>query len=415
MELTQVYDPLNNPFASAALAALPVVLLLGLLATGRVSAHLAALAGLVAAARREAKEVPAAADAVRFDVEDTGIGIDPKDHSRIGNEFYQARRGRGQAAEGTGLGLALTRRLVNLMGGAFWFRSAPGQGSCFSFALPRQPLRPRPRDGTSSAEMPALPAGRPAALVIEDHVPTNKLLTDWLLEAGLEAASAFSGPEGLELARALHPRLILLDIGLPGMDGWQVLTELKGRPETASIPVTVVSALEGSEPPRQLDVLEWFVKPLDKDRFLRRLRHSCPGLFGTGRPITVLVVDDERSARKLLSDLLACEGVTVIEAEDGREALGLLEHAHPDLVLLDLLMPEIDGFQFVQAVRAGPRWRHLPIVVVTAKDVTEEERQRLQGHIQAVLGKNTLTQEKLLERLRALGFSGHGAAVPAGS
>src|SRR5262249_55737260 len=158
------------------------------------------------------------------------------------NEFYQARRGRTQAAEGTGLGLALTRRLVNLMGGTFWFRSAPGAGSCFSFALPLQPVRPRPRDGTgtSSVEVPALPtSGQPAALVIEDHVPTNKLLTDWLLEAGLEVASAFSGPEGLELARRLRPQLILLDIRLPGMDGWQVLTELKGHAETAAIPVMV--------------------------------------------------------------------------------------------------------------------------------------------------------------------------------
>jgi PAS domain S-box-containing protein len=364
---------------------------------------------------REARAVPAAeALAVRFDVEDTGVGIDPKDHGRIGNEFYQARRGRSQAADGTGLGLALTRRLVNLMGGGFWFRSAPGAGSSFSFALPLRPARPRPRDGTglSSAETPALPAGgRPAALVIEDHVPTNKLLTDWLLEAGLEVASAFSGPEGLEAARKLRPQLILLDIRLPGMDGWQVLTELKGHAETAAIPVMIVSALEGSGLPRQLDVLEWFVKPLDKDRFLRRLRRSCPALFGAGRPVTVLVVDDEGRARKMLSDMLEGEGVTVVEAEGGREALGLLEHAHPDLVLLDLLMPQTDGFHFVQAVRGDPRWRHLPILVVTAKDLTDVERQWLNGHIQAVLSKDALTQEKLLERLRALGFAGQAKGV----
>jgi CheY-like chemotaxis protein len=173
----------------------------------------------------------------------------------------------------------------------------------------------------------------------------------------------------------------------------------------------VVSALEGSGLLRQLDVLEWFVKPLDKDRFLRRLRGSCPGLFRVGRPVTVLVVDDERRVRKMLSDLLEGEGVTVIEAEGGREALGLLEHAHPDLVLLDLLMPETDGFQFVQAVRGDSRWQHLPILVVTAKDLTDEDRQRLNGHIQAVLSKDALTQEKLLERLRALGFVGKAAGA----
>jgi PAS domain S-box-containing protein len=356
---------------------------------------------------QHARPVPdGQARAVRFDVEDTGAGIDPNDQGRIGNEFYQGRRGRGQAAEGTGLGLALTRRLANLMGGAFWFKSALGRGSTFSFALPLQPTRPRPRADGDSHEGPALPpAGRPAALVIEDHVPTNKLLSDWLMEAGLEVASTFTGPEGLEVARQLRPQLIVLDLRLPGMDGWEVLAELKGHAETASIPVMVVSALEGSGVPRQLDVLEWFVKPLDKDRFLGRLRDSCPGLFARGRPLTVLVVDDEGKARKLLCDLLGAEGMTVVEAGGGREALRLLGEVQPDLVLLDLLMPDADGFEFVRAVRGDPRWQHLPIVVVTAKDLTAEDRQRLDGRIQAVLAKEALTQEKLEERLRVLGYA----------
>ncbi len=372
-------------------------------AGGRVEVRCRWAAGV----RQDAPEAPAGeARAVRFEVQDTGVGIDPKEQGRIGNEFYQARRAPGQAAEGTGLGLALTRRLVNLMGGAFWFRSTPGQGSCFAFALPLQSPRPRvSADGTSQDGMPALPpGGRPVALVIEDHFPTNQLLTDWLIEAGLEVASAFTGPEGLELARKVHPQLILLDIRLPGMDGWQVLTELKDQPETAGIPVMIVSALEGSGLPHQLDVLEWFVKPLDKDRFLRRLRRSCPRLFGEGRPVTVLVVDDEARSRRLLTDLLEGEGVTVIEAEGGSEALRLLGEVHPDLVLLDLLMPETDGFEFVRAVRGDPRWEGLPILVVTAKDVTAEERRRLNGRIQDVLGKSMLTREKLAERLRGLGF-----------
>jgi PAS domain S-box-containing protein len=367
-----------------------------------------------AGVRQDAPEAPAdEARAVRFAVEDTGVGIDPRDQGRIGNEFYQARRAPGQAAEGTGLGLALTRRLVNLMGGAFWFKSTPGQGSCFAFALPLQQPRPKAREeGTSLDGVAALaPGARPAALVVEDHVPTNKLLTDWLLEAGLEVASAFTGPEGLELARQVHPQLILLDIRLPGMDGWQVLTELKGHPETAAIPVMVVSALEGSGPPRQLDVLEWFVKPLDKDRFLRRLHRSCPGLFTAGRPVTVLVVDDEPRSRKWLADLLESEGVTVIEADGGREALRLLAEVHPDLVLLDLLMPDTDGFAFVRAARGDPRWERLPILVVTAKDVTAEDLRRLNGSIQDVLAKTALTQEKLGERLRALGFLSHKSEI----
>src|SRR5262249_13753764 len=153
----------------------------------------------------------------------------------------------------------------------------------------------------------------------------------------------------------------------PGMDGWGVLTELKGDPETAAIPVMVVSALEGGGGPRQLEVREWFVKPLDKDRFLERLRGSCPGLFAAGRPVTALVGGDEARARKLLRDLLVAEGVAVVEAEGGGAALRLLAEVEPDLVLLDLLMPDADGFAFVQAVRAEPRWGRLPILVVTGK------------------------------------------------
>jgi PAS domain S-box-containing protein len=344
--------------------------------------------------------------ALRIEVEDTGVGIDPKDHSRIGNEFYQARRAPGQAAEGTGLGLALTRRLVNLMGGAFWFTSTPGQGSCFAFALPLQPQRLKAPTESGRGESAALPksAGHPAALVVEDHVPTNKLLTDWLLEAGLEVASAFSGLQGLELARKLRPQLILLDIRLPGLDGWQVLGELKADPETAAIPVMIVSALEGRALPHQLDVMEWFVKPLEKERFLHRLHRSCPALFSDGRHVSALVVDDEKRTRKWLADLLEGAGVTVIEAESGGEALRMLGGVHADLVVLDLLMPETDGFAFVRAVRADPRWERLPILVVTAKDLTAEDRRRLNGRIQDVLAKTTLTQEKLGEHLRALGF-----------
>jgi CheY-like chemotaxis protein len=358
----------------------------------------------------QAQSVAAAeAKAARFEVEDTGVGIDPRDQQLIGSEFYQARRSRSQAAEGTGLGLALTQRLAALMGGAFWFRSTPGEGSCFSFALPLraagQAARAAPAPALAAAEQASESRGRPLALVIEDHIPTNKLLTDWLLEAGLEVESAFSGPEGVEHARRLRPRLILLDIRLPGMDGWQVLSELKGRPETASIPVVVVSVMDGQHLPREVDIADWVVKPVDKEQFLQGLRAACPTLFTPGRPLTALLVDDEPRTRKWLRDMLAAEGLTVIEAGSGAEALTLLPEVRPDLVLLDLLMPETDGFDFVEGVRADRCWQHLPILVVTAQDVTGEDWKRLHGRIQAVLAKDVLTREKLLDRLRRIGFT----------
>ncbi len=297
------------------------------------------------------------------------------------------------------------------MGGAFWFRSTPGVGSTFSFALP---LRPAPTAAPPEAApanggaTPPLAAGRPLALIIDDHRPTNKLLADWLQDAGLRTASAFDGREGLELARRLLPQLVLVDLRLPRMDGWQVLTELKSNARTASVPVVIVSVQEGSDRPSELDILDWFVKPLDRDRFIRRLRAAVPGLFASGGALTALVADDNPAARKYLHDLLTAEGIDVLEAVDGVAALEALNGTQRvDLLFLDLLMPRLDGFGVIAALQEQPRWQQLPIFIVTVKDVTTEELRTLNGRIRAVLRKETLTPEKLGERLRE-----HGLAPP---
>jgi PAS domain S-box-containing protein len=211
---------------------------------------------------------------VRVTVQDTGIGIAPEDQAAVWDEFRQLKRGVADGQGGTGLGLALTRRLVQLLGGGIELRSVVGQGSVFTVVLPRQLPQPPAAEEGARAESSC----RPLALVIEDHVPTNKLLADWLREAGLSAVSAYDGATGLDDARRLRPRLIVLDLRLPRLDGWQLLTELKNDPETAGIPAVIVTVSEDRNPAHP-EVREFFVKPVERDDFLKRLQRVVPEAF----------------------------------------------------------------------------------------------------------------------------------------
>jgi PAS domain S-box-containing protein len=226
---------------------------------------------------QDARAAPLAqAVSVRVEVRDTGIGIAPEDQALIWDEFRQVKPPAFGTLEGTGLGLALTRRLVALLGGAIWLQSEPGKGSAFTFALPCV----LPQAATEGAgPVPEENGGRPLSLVVEDHPPTRKLLLDWLAGVGHRTAWAADGEAGVDLARQLRPQLLVLDLMLPKRGGWQVLSDLKSTPETASIPVVVVSVSEERPASRNADVQEYFLKPLDREGFLHRLRELQPELF----------------------------------------------------------------------------------------------------------------------------------------
>ncbi len=354
------------------------------------------------------------ASALRVEVIDTGIGIAAEDQFRVWEEFRPIPSAAQQvgALSGTGLGLALSRQLVQHMGGTIWMESAPGQGSTFAFVLPRKSEEGTREQGLGTREEASSLVPSPCslvplptmALVIEDYPATHKLLVDWLREAGLATASAFDGESGLLQARRLIPNLIVLDLQLPRLDGWQVLTALKQDPATAAIPVVIVTATEEQAPPSGLSVQEFFVKPLHREDFFRRLRAARPGLFDRSQPFKVLLVDDEPADRKLMADLLAAEGGEVLTSANGKEAIERLRDVRPDLVVLDLMMPEMDGFRVVEEVRARPDLQDVPILIVTAKDLTADEQRALQGRIQAVLAKQKLTPEKFYQHLSALGL-----------
>ena len=356
--------------------------------------------------------VESEATALRVAVIDTGIGIAPENQATIWEEFRQLPSAAQQVAAipGTGLGLALTRQLVQHMGGIVWLESQLGEGSTFTFILPRQPpalASPACQPDDQTERQPAKP-DLPLALIIEDYPATHKLLVDWLNEAGLATASAFDGESGLMQARQLHPRLIILDLQLPRLDGWQVLTALKQDPSTAPIPVVIVTAAEEQAPPSGLGVQDFFIKPFSREEFFRRLRTVQPNLFDRAHPLRVLVVDDEEADRKLLVDLLAAEGGQVVTASDGREALERLHNERPDLIVLDLMMPQVDGFSVVEAIRSRPDWQDVPILIVTSRDLSEEDRQRLKGRIQALVPKQQLTPEQFYQQLNKLGLLRRG-------
>jgi CheY-like chemotaxis protein len=214
---------------------------------------------------------------------------------------------------------------------------------------------------------------------------------------------ALDGEAGLVAARRLLPALIVLDLRLPRLDGWQVLAALKSDQATAGIPVVVVTVDEHRQPSSNVAVLEFFLKPIDRDSFLYRLRDRLPALFRFGRPARALVVDSDPQSRHLLTAVLRSDGVEVHEAETGRDALEVLAEVRPDVVLLDVAMPEAAGFDLVEQVRGACELAGLPILVVTANELNEQDRQRLNGRIQALIEKSVLTPERLREQLRALG------------
>jgi hypothetical protein len=331
-------------------------------------------------------------DQVRFDVSDTGIGMTPEQLAKLFEAFTQADAATTRRYGGTGLGLALSRRLCRMMGGDVTVASEAGRGSTFTINLPAQVAESTP---------PPVPAGEPApasagtVLVIDDEATVRDLMQRFLTKEGFRVATASSGEEGLRRARELRPDAITLDVMMPGMDGWAVLTALKADPAVADIPVVMLTIVDDRNLGYALGAAEYLTKPIDRERLLAVL-----DTHRRDRP--VLVVDDDPGVRQLLRRMLEPEGYVVVEAENGRVALDRLRDTPASIVLLDLMMPEMDGFEFVAAIRRHEAWRAIPIVVVTAKDLSHEDRERLNGSVQKILQKGAHGRDELLAEVNEL-------------
>jgi len=329
-------------------------------------------------------------------VTDTGIGIAPEDTRRIFREFEQLDSEYVREQQGTGLGLALTKKLVELHGGRIQVESELERGSTFRFYLPlrAQPSAPRP----AAPEPAALAQRGPLILVVEDDPRAGDLLGHFLTEAGYRVAHAASGSQAVALAKTLKPDAITLDILLPGEDGMAILGQLKGASATRAIPVVVVSITDHRELGISLGAVEWLVKPVQRDDFVTAVRRSM-GPIPAGHTPTVLVVDDEAPTVELLTEALNRNGLRALSATDGRTGVELALAHRPDVIVLDLVMPGMTGFQVVRQLRDHPDGRNIPILVFTGKELTAEDRAQLLVGVQAVVRKDGAA-ELLMELAR---------------
>jgi PAS domain S-box-containing protein len=331
-------------------------------------------------------------------VKDSGTGIPADKLDHVFEEFAQASSTIARDFGGTGLGLPLTRRICRLLGGDVILESELGVGSTFTIELPAAGPADDGGDAISAAAPLVAESGAAGAidvLVIDDDAHARELLIRGLEREGYSVATAGEGSTGIELARTLKPALITLDIIMPGMDGWAVLSALKADPETSDIPVTMLSIAPDHERGLLLGAVESLTKPIDRDVLYGIVKkHVVQGDF------RVLIVDDEEASRSLIRRYGEAAGWLCEEAENGQVALEAIDRRPPDLVLLDLMMPVMDGFTLLDELRADPEKSGIPIVVLTAKTLTADDRARLQGNVERVIEKGGRTADEVIDHLR---------------
>jgi PAS domain S-box-containing protein len=334
-----------------------------------------------------------------FHVQDTGIGMTPDQLSKLFEAFQQADASTTRKFGGTGLGLAISRKFCQMMGGDITVTSEPGKGSTFTVTLPAEVADPsHPSDPKPPPLGTKDPVPGPVVLVIDDDPAVRDLMQRSLSKDGYHVEIAADGRTGLEMAKRLKPAVITLDVMMPSMDGWAVLTALKADPVTADIPVVMLTIVDDKNMGFALGAADYFTKPIDWQRLATALhKYRRPAANQT-----VLVVEDDERTREMLRRTLHKEGWQVREAANGRIGLEELAHGVPGLILLDLMMPEMDGFTFMKELRQRPDCAQVPVIVITAKDLTDEDRRRLSGDVARVLGKDTTSREQLVAEVRAL-------------
>jgi signal transduction histidine kinase/DNA-binding response OmpR family regulator len=358
------------------------------------------------ALRLEARRHPGLnghSDTFEVVISDTGIGMSPEQVGRLFQAFTQAEASTTRKYGGTGLGLAISKKFCEVMGGDVSVSSQLGKGSIFRVTLPADVQEPeraaRPAAATGSPVTTIKPESlHSAILVIDDEPAARDLVQRVLIKEGYRVETAASGPEGLALARRIKPAAITLDVMMPGMDGWAVLTVLKADPSTADIPVVMLTVVDDKNLGFTLGATDYLIKPVDWERLIAILEKHRSKVAAP----TVLVVEDDPSAREMFQRTLVGNGWKVVEAENGRVGLQRMQESRPGVILLDLMMPEMDGFTFIEEIRRRPEYRHIPVVVVTAKDLTDEDRRRLHGHVVQILQKGGYSTQKLLDEIKDL-------------
>jgi len=325
----------------------------------------------------------------------------PEQLGKLFQAFTQADASTTRKYGGTGLGLAISRKFCRLMGGDIIVTSEPGKGSTFTVTLPGEISEtPAPTDTQFIQKQATTQAGTPGplVLVIDDDPSMRELMQRSLAKDGYRVEVAANGRAGLEMARRLKPAIITLDVMMPSMDGWAVLTALKADPATADIPVVMLTIVDDKNMGFALGAADYFTKPIDWQRLgavLQKYRKPADSQ-------TVLIVEDDERTREMLRRTLQKEGWQIREAANGRLGLEQLGHGAPGLILLDLMMPEMDGFTFMKELRQRRDCAQVPVIVITAKDLTDDDRRRLSGEVARILGKDSTSREQLVAEVRQL-------------
>ena len=349
---------------------------------------------LIAVRQREHPQAPPTH--FRFTVTDTGIGMTPEQVASLFQAFTQADASTTRKYGGTGLGLAISQRFCGLMGGQISVESQIGQGSTFTVVLPIMvDNSPQPEPQAIAALAPT-PNTAKTILLIDDDPATQNLIVRLLSKEGFRVESALLGEEGLKMARNLRPTAIILDVSMPDIDGWTVLSRLKTDPELQDIPVIMVTMVDDKTTGFALGATDYLTKPLDRQRLVALLERYRKD----DRRGSILLAEGDPSSRRRMHRILNQEGWKVLEAENGRKALKYLSWTRPDLILLDLILPEIDGFEVIKALQEHLEWRTIPVVVITSKILTPQDHQQLYGCVEKIVQKGSYGQEELLQAVR---------------
>ena len=344
---------------------------------------------------------------IEFKVSDSGIGMTAEQLKVVFDAFSQAEGSTTRKFGGTGLGLTITKCFAEMLQGELKVESVHGQGTTFTLCLPAIYQEPEVADQDedmlidrgSGEYIPG--SGKPSAaaatvLVIDDEVDARELLARFLSGEGFRVFTAIDGRTGIEMAKELKPTAITLDVMMPSVDGWSVLQALKADPETSSIPIIIVTMLDNCEIGYALGAKDYLTKPVDRQSLVNSL--SKQGVNNPG--YCVLIVEDDEENRNLATTIVTKLGYQVIEAINGRDAIEKVAQRKPNAILLDLCMPEMDGFEFVEHLQRDSKTADIPVIVLTAKDLTSEDRERLSGSVKKCIQKGNLNKRMLLSELK---------------
>jgi PAS domain S-box-containing protein len=354
-------------------------------------------------ARREGNDL-------EFAVKDRGIGIKAEELPILFKPFRQARSGKEKNRTGIGLGLAITKRLVELHGGSIALESEWGKGTTVRVRIPMIVDEASERVGQAEMLLEALQrenktlanGEKPLALIVEDSDPAINLLRMHIESAGYRIEVARNGVDAVDMAKRLRPSVITLDLQLPLKDGWQVMRELKRHPLCKDIPVVIVSIVDEKSLGFSLGAVDYFVKPVNRDDLIRALdRVHLVGKVGSRKP-RVLIIDDDRAATDLIQVILENEGYEVLKAFQGRQGVEMATRERPDLIILDLIMPETSGFNVAYQLKQIPATRAIPIIILTSMDIDQTMQEQLESYVAGLMSKATFTKRELLREISSI-------------